>query len=1153
MDIIKFVIDNPVKVAVGVMLVVLFGFRSIFEVPKQLTPDVDRPFITINTTWGGASPQEIESEIIDRQEEKLKAVKNVVKMTAQASEGRAVVRLEFPVGVDKNAALRDVSDKLRQVPEYPEEVDEPTVLASDDDMENTIAWMILSSGKGHDVARIKTFIEDNVKPLLERAEGIASVDVYGGLDREVQIIVDAPKLAARGLTLRDLERALRRQNDNISAGTILQGKRDFTYRTIGEFTRISEVEDTVVAYREGGPVCVRDVAKVVDGFQKPVSFVKSKGEYVIAMPARKETGANVLTAMENLRTQIAAVNKEILGPMGLDLSLTQVYDETTYINSAIDLVIQNIWMGGLLTLVVLVLFLRSASATGVIAVAIPISIIGTFLVIQLLGRSLNVVMLAGLAFAVGMVVDNAIVVLENSYRHRLMGKSRRQAAHDGATEVWTAVLASTLTTMAVFIPVVTIQEEAGQLFKDIAIAIAAAVGFSLLVSVLVIPTLAARVLGGEETALRGEKPWFFAEWAASVNRMILWSTPRRVAVVVGMTGASLLGSWWLMPERDYLPAGNRNLVFGFLICPPGYSVEEFKAMASVVEDGDPNDPRDGIRNAWLAEMGSQEAASLPRVTMMIGDGGKEKREVTPPPIQDFFFVSFDGGAFMGCTSKDADKVRPLVDAMSQAGERLPGVFPIFMQFSLFNSSGGSGNTVDVDIRGDNLSEVVGAASTLSGAIMGREYSYPQPSPGNFDLGRPEVRMKPKRAQAADVGLDVADVGFVVRACVEGAFVGEFNDRGDKIDMTLKVERDERAPMEAIGQIPIFTPRGHVVPISSVVDFERTTAPQQINHIEQMPSVTLSVQPKPGVPLQATMDELEKEIIAPLRESGAIPDTVFVSLSGTADKLTQTQRALLGDFRGLARGPRLFGLSIPASLAVIFALLLGAGAASGSVLGRRRAGLLMLLSGSAVVLGFFIYNYELTFELIQSRMVLAVLITYLLMAALFESFAYPFVIMFSVPLAVVGGFATLAWVHWRSQYDIASQVQQLDVLTMLGFVILVGVVVNNAILIVHQALNHMREDRLSPHEAVIMSVRTRTRPIFMTALTTVFGTLPLVLMTGAGSELYRGIGSVMTGGLVCSTVFTLVLVPSMFSLFMDLKAWLSEGAREEAGATAAVTA
>ena len=1138
MGIIRFAIENPVKITVGVILVVLFGLLSILRIPIQLTPDVDRPVITVSTSWIGASPQEIESEIIDRQEDKLKGVTNLKKMTSTSSQSSGKIRLEFPVGVDKNIAYRDVSDKLRQVTGYPEEVDEPVISATDDDMANTIAWLMLTGTKGQDIAHLKTFVEEKVAPQLERAEGIAEVPVYGGLDREVRIEVDAHLLAARRLTFRDVERALRRQNRNISAGTIAQGKRDYTYRTIGEYRNIKDIEDTVIAYREGGPVLIRDVAVVVDGFKKPYAFVRSKGRFVIAMPARRETGANVIQTMENLKARIAVVNKEILAPRGLDLELTQVYDETQYIQGAIRLVIQNIFIGGLLATGVLMLFLRSGSATAIIALAIPICAVGTFLVITLLGRTLNVVMLAGMAFAVGMVVDNAIVVLENIYRHRSMGKPRVEAALDGAREVWGAILASTLTTMAVFLPVIFIQEEAGQLFKDIAIAISSAVGLSLIVSVVVIPPLAAKFFtASRATSKQQRKPWRFARWTSSLVAVINGRISTRVVVVVGICGLALVGSWHLMPAAEYLPAGNKNLVFGFIFPPPGYTLDEFRQMALIVEEGDPDDPYDGIRPAWEARgIDSEAAKRLPPVEIKLGKDGKTVRTVVPPPIENFFFVAFGGGTFMGCTSQEPTNVKPLEYLMQRAGERIPGVFAMFNQTSLFGGGSG-GNSVDLEIRCDDQDAVVRAASAIQRKVMEAGYGYPRPSPANFALGRPEIQLIPDRARSADLELDVRDVGFIVEAFIDGAFVGEYNDHGDKIDMAITVKGTESATVEQIGQIPIYTPSGHIVPLASAVELRRTTAPQQINHIEEMNSVTLSVKPKIGVPLQETMRELEEDIIAPLRESGAVPTSVITALAGTADKLTQTQRALIGDFRDAIPRSSLFGLS-PLLSAVTVALLLAAlsvGAALGAV---PRAGTITALVGAGVVLiVFLILNPGLIPACVQSRALLALLITYLLMAALFESFAFPFVIMLSVPLATVGGFGALRIVHQISLYDITSPIQQLDVLTMLGFVILIGIVVNNAILIVHQALTYMRRDAMEPHAAVALSVQTRTRPICMSAMTSIFGMFPLVVMSGAGSELYRGLGSVVLGGLLVSTVFTLLVVPAMFTLFLDGQVWL----------------
>jgi len=1134
---IRFAVDNPVKVTVGVILLVLFGCLSLFEIPIQLTPDVDRPVITVTTWWAGASPQEIESEIVDRQEEKLKNVTNLEKMTSTSRENTASIVLEFPVDVDKDIAYRDVSDKLRQVTGYPEEVDEPVITATDDDMANTIAWLILSAQDGKDIAHLKTFVEDQVKPQLERAEGISEVPVYGGRDREIQIEIDPHLLAARGITLRDVERGLRQQNKNISAGTIAQGKRDYTYRTVGEYRVVEDIEDTVIAYRDGGPILVRDVGRVIDGLKKQYAFVRSKGRFVIAMPAKRETGANVIKAMKNLGERIALVNEEILHPQGLNLELTQVYDETTYIWSSIWLVVKNIFFGGFLAILVLLLFLRSGSATGIIAVAIPISVIGTFLVITMLGRTLNVVMLAGMAFAVGMVVDNAIVVLENIFRHRAMGKNRMEAALDGAHEVWGAVLASTLTTMAVFLPVIFIREEAGQLFRDIAIAIASAVGLSLIVSVIVIPPLASRFFSASSAvSVGGSKTWFLARWASSLVAGINRRVGTRVAVVVGISGLAVWGSWKLMPATEYLPAGNQNLVFGFLYSPPGYSVDEFRRMALIVEDGDPNDPLDGVRPSWEAQLGSEQAKRLPTVDIPVGKSGEITRTVTPPPIENFFFVSFAGSAFMGCTSQEPTNVKPLEYAMTRAGQRVPGVFTFFTQTSLFRG-GSRGNSVDVEIRGDDLDSVIASANAIMGEVMAKGYGYPSPDPANFALGRPEVQLVPDRAKAADLGLDVRDVGFNVEACVDGAFVGEFNDHGKKIDMALKVAGTENATVEEIGQIPIYTPSGHVVPIASAVELFRTTAPQQINHIEEMSSVTLSVKPKTGVPLQETMRELEQDIIAPLRKGGAVPPSIITSLAGTADKLTKTQHALIGDFEGVVRRPRLFQMSVKLSMCVIALTAIAAVILARLLFGGRTAGLTGIIAAALICGGFMAINPDLILVMARSRACLALLITYLLMAALFESFSYPFVIMFSVPLAAVGGFASLRIVHHVSLYDITTPIQQLDVITMLGFVILIGIVVNNAILIVHQALTYMRRDGMEPPVAVALSVKTRTRPIFMSAMTSIFGMCPLVIMSGAGSELYRGLGSVVLGGLLVSTIFTLVVVPAMFTLFLDFQAWV----------------
>ncbi len=1138
MGIIRFAINNPVKVTVGVMLLVLFGMLSVFAIPIQLIPNVDEPRITVTTFWEGASPQEIEREIVERQEEKLKGVSDLKKMTSTSTEGRAEVVLEFFVGTDKDAALRDVSDKLRQVSGYPNDVEEPTVQAADAALNSPIAWLIFFAGPGEDPSTLKDFAEDEIKPILERAQGVASVDVYGGREREVQIRVDAALMAARGVSFRDLENALRQQNKNISAGTITSGKRDYTWRTIGQFETVEQVENTVVAHREGGPVYVRDIGEVVSTYKKQYSFVRSVGRLVLALPVRRETGSNVIEVMKNLRVQIEKVNREILRPLNRELLLTQVYDETIYIHAAIDLVINNLFYGGILAIIVLVLFLRSASATAIMALCIPVSVVGSFLVVTVLGRTLNVVMLAGMAFAVGMVVDNSIVILENIYRHRQMGKDRFKAALDGAVEVWGAVLASTLTTMAVFLPVVFLKEEAGQLFRDIAIAIASAVGLSLLVAMTVIPTVCARALRTRRTKHADRTYGRIAQVFGGLIHAINGSVSARLAVCGVLIAGSLYGSYLLMAPTDYLPSGNRNLIFGFLMTPPGYALDEFLRMGEVLEDtvgpywdkqfavkdypkGLPPDAqraKEALDEKWrrtaLAEKQAQIAAAeqryaaareavsrrtsrstpdhsllseLKEAQSKLEKGREQLKSYrnSPPAIENFFYVAFNGRCFMGATSRDPDVVKPLVHLLEHAGGRVPGTHPIFFQTSLFGRITGSGNTIELEIRGDDLAEVTAAAEQLQMEIMMR-FDYPQPDPANFSLGRPELQVIPDRIRAAQVGLNVRDVGQIVEACVDGAFVqGGFRERGDEIDLTIVVEglrprsgldRLRRATPEQIKQTPIYTPIGEIVTLGSIAEVVKTSAPQQINHIEEMPSVTLTIRPDEDMALETAMNIVQNDIIAPMRQSGRIPNTVFTVAAGNADKLVQTRKALFGEWDG--------------------------------------------------------WNAESLVSIGSSRGGFAILITYLLMAALFESFVYPFVIMFTVVPATVGGFAGLRIVHHYTLVNPLVSTQKLDVVTMLGFVILVGIVVNNAILIVHQALNNMRDGGLAPREAITLSVRTRIRPIFMTALTSVCGMSPLVLMGGAGSELYKGLGSVVVGGLLVSTLFTLMLVPAMFSLFVD---------------------
>ncbi len=1050
MNLVESSIKYPVSVAVGVIIVVLFGAIAFFRVPVQLTPEVEEVEITVETLWPGASPQEVEREIVDEQEEQLKGIEGLVEMKSESFDSRGRVILKFQQGTGEDAALLRVSNRLNQVPEYPDEAKEPVIISTGSG-QDAIAWFVFrrTSGDPSEVFFERDFVEDNIKPRLERIPGVASVNVFGGQEQEMQVIIDPNALAARNITIQETARALHLENQNISAGDFDEGKRRYVVRTLGQYQSPNDIENVVIRRENDAPVYIRDIGEVRLGYQDPLAIVRQKGDPAIAMNVVRDVGANILTVMKDLKKAVNKLNTDVLPSRSL--SLEQVYDETDYIYSALDLVKQNIYVGGALATIVLLLFLRSLSSTFVIALAIPISFIGTFLMMFLFGRNVNVISLAGLAFAVGMVVDNSIVSLENIYRHRQMGEDAYAAAHRGVSEVFGALLASTLTTIAVFLPVIFVREEAGQLFKDIAVAVSCSVALSLLVSVTVIPCVSARILSvpraltvvsDESVPMKGFLSISNLFGLGSLGRIVangfggffLWIYGRtilRIGLVLIMTGAAFGMAWFLMPKTEYLPQGNRNLLFGIILPPPGYNLEEMVGIGRSIE-GD-------LASYW----NDGESPS----------GG--------PGIRNFFFVALRSQAFMGAVSTEDETVRELLPAIYRALQKIPGIIPIVQQASLFERVG-EGRSIDIEITGPDLSRLIELGQRVFGQVIGLlPGSQLRPIP-SLDLGNPEIQVIPDREKTSSLNLSTSELGISVDAILDGIKASDYQHEGEEIDLTLLGQSQAIQKIQDLEDLLIQTPGGKRVTLGSVADIRLVSGPQQINHTERERSIIIRVIPPEQMPLETALNMIETRTVRPFKESGELGELYGIRLTGTADKLTVTRRALQWNF------------------------------------------------------------------------LLAVVITFLLMASLFESFFYPLVIMFSVPLAAAGGFLGL----WLLNALITTQA--LDVLTMLGFILLVGIVVNNAILIVHQSLNFMRNERMAPREAIHEAVKSRVRPIFMSVSTTVFGMLPLVLFPGAGSELYRGLGSVVVGGLVVSTLFTLLLVPTLFSLVLDARRALGWG-------------
>jgi HAE1 family hydrophobic/amphiphilic exporter-1 len=1056
MNLIKVSIERPIAVLSAVIMVLLFGLVALQTIPIQLAPDVNRPVITVTTAWSGAAPAEVEREIINRQEEEMSGLEGLAEITSRAQQGRGRLTLEFAVGTNMDRALLLVSNRLDRVTGYPDEANEPTLDTAGSE-DSPIAWFIVKRAEGNDrpIHEYGDFIKDVIKDRIERVPGVSRVNIYGNSEREIQVTV-APQLMARyGLTVSDVIEALREANASMSAGDVDEGKRRYVTRVEGELNTLGTIRQVVLRSAENqaggrlGRVTVGDIAEVAFGYEKPVSNIRLLGEPAMAFNAQRETGANVIATMAGIAEAVEELNGAAVPDQGL--TLRQVYDETVYINSALDLVRQNIWIGGTLAAIILLLFLRSLRATLVISLAIPVSVIGAFVAMAALGRSINVISLAGLAFAVGMVVDAAIVVMENIYRLRERGEPAAKAAYQGANQVWGAVLVSALTTVMVFIPVLVMQLEVGQLFRDIAVAISVAVLLSLIVSITVIPALSRYLLGSrrgvpETSITRRRIPGLdllaeaFIAFVMGFVRRVVRNRAIALLVVGGATTLAAVGAWAFLPKLEYLPEGNRNLVFGILIPPPGYNLGTMTEIAEEIETA--------VKPLWRTVSGPESAPG------------------EPPKIQRFFFVASRGRTFLGAISVEPQRAGELVPVLRDNVFREPGTFGFVNQPSIFGRGIGSGRKIDLDISGQDLETILGVAERAVRRVVQvlplNEGNQLRPNPG-LELGAPEMRVIPDRVRLADNGVTARELAETVDTFNDGLRVAEVTVGASRLDLVLKGPEDNVAETQGIGNLPVVTSAGHIVPTSSLADIILTAGPTEIRHRERFRTVTLEIRPAPGIALESAIDLLRTKVMAPLIEEGLPPGTKL-GISGTADKLSQTWDAMI------------------------------------------------------------------------IELLLALAIVYLVMAVLFESFVYPLIIMLSVPLAAAGGVGGLAVLN-------AFFFQPLDMLTLLGFVILIGIVVNNAILLVHQTLLQIRQEGMAPEAAILEATRNRIRPIFMSTLTSVFGMLPLVLFPGAGSELYRGLGSVVVGGLSLSAVLTLLIIPPMLTMLVGPLERRARAARE----------
>ncbi len=1036
------IVQRGILVTVVTLIVAVLGAVAATRIPVQMIPDLDVRAISIRTIWPGATPQDVEKEILVEQEEYLRNLPNLSRIVATADSGRAELELEFPFGTDITEMLIRVNNALSQVPSYPEAVDEPTIYANSF---SSNAFMFFSirplagNPRQLDMDLMLDFIEDKVKPRISRVPGVSEADVRGGVERQVQILIDPARLAQRQLSLGDVRDAIRARNRDRSAGELESGKRQYLVRTIGRFESVAELNQLILARRGDAVITLGDVAEVqLDHFEKKETVLYN-GEPQIFVAIRREAGANVIDIKRAMVTEVAAVNRDVLAPAGMTMTL--IADDVRYVEESIHNVIQNLALGTLLAVAVMFFFLRSVRATAVGVMGIPLCIIVAFLGLLVTGRTINVISLAGIAFAIGMTLDNSIVVLESIALERRRGADRLQAAIAGVKNVWPAVFASTMTTVLVFLPVAFVQQEAGQLYSDVAIAISCAILASMLVAITVLPTAAARLDLGVTPSVAddpAENPRGLGQRATrltlSTVHWLLGTSRRRlgcIGLTVLLSAAVML---LLTPAAEYLPEGEEPKVFASMNAPPGYNLatmmtiaEEIDAYLKTFVGADPDEFHNG-------------EAAVPAIAYVNMRVAPQSMRIIAEPVR-------------------AGDIEALMDALASQYRGYPGMRAFVARGSIITSNDGGTRSINLDISGPELAdiyEVALAAYRRAGEVF--DQPRIQSNPASLSLAQPMVEIRPHWRRAAELGLSGDELGFTVAALTDGSYVDEFFLADDKIDIYLYSNAGQKADLDTLTQLPIYTPGGAVLPLGALAAVTENVDTSTVRRVNGSRTVTLNIIPPRDVPLETGVERVRRELVDYLREEGRIPMGVSLDISGAADQLDATRASLTG-------------------------------------------------------------NYA-----------VALVIVYLLLVAIFKHWGYPLLIMTSIPLGIAGGIVGLWLLNLLGgalpMLGMTAITQPFDMISMLGFLILMGTVVNNPILVVHRAVSNCNEQGMAAADAVQEAVAARLRPIAMSTITTLFGLAPLVLIPGAGTELYRGVGVIVMFGIIGAAIVTLTLLPAL---------------------------
>jgi HAE1 family hydrophobic/amphiphilic exporter-1 len=1013
-------------------VITLLGLISLTRLPVDLMPEFEQPQLNVRTSYPGVGPLEIEELITRPMEQAVSAVPGITRVESSSSEGNSQIRLNFDWGSDLGEATDEVRTRVdRMRNRLPEDADPPTIFKFDS---NQLPVAQIGIEGDYDPVTLREIAQNELAPRFERVDGVAAVTVNGGVRREVHVDLSKEKITALNLSVSQVVQAIRQENQNTPLGEIYQGDSTFLVRSQGQFQSIEDIKNIVVLTREGVPVYMRDIAEVTDTTEQRRSFLRINGRPGVQIQVQKQSGKNTVAVAAAVRTEVERVNREVPG-----IKMTVTQDNAVFIQRAIDNVQEHALVGGVLVVLIIFAFLRDFRSTLIVCTSIPVSVIGTFALLYFGGFTLNTMTFGGLALGIGMIVDAAIVVLENTHRHLHMGKDRMTAAIEGSEEVWSAILASTLTHIAVFVPLLFLSGTASIMFTQLSVVVMFSLAMSLFVAVTIVPVLCSRWLKtpDEEAKASGVMARFYRlserflegmdERYRRAIHVALNHRPTVIAAAAALVVAAALlypmVSVELMPQTDEGEVNiNAELAVGTRI---ERTEEALLRLEDMVRERVPEavaimTQGGGGGNNWQTGGGQTHRGQIRLILVP-----RDQRTRTNEEIAFSLRRELQGLPGVAVRANPAGGNNQIMRFLSGGGQG--------------NNNGGS-SRLQVEIRGHDLDDARRVAQDVRKVM--------EDTPGLADVnigreeGRPEIAVRVDRPKAAMLGMSVGSVASTIQTNVAGTTAAQFRERGNEYPVVVRLREADREEIADVGDVLLSTPTGQVVPAKNVLAVNREAGPVQIDR-QNMERIT----------------RVNAETEIPLSEA----------VSNVQGRLPQ--------------------VNVPPDFAVGF--------------------------------GPELEEQARSFAQLRLVLILAVLLVYAVMASQYESLRDPFIIMFSVPVAAIG--VVLSLLLTGSSFSMQAYI---------GIIMLAGIVVSNAILLVDYINTLRRRDGLPLREAVELGGRTRLRPILMTSIATMLGLVPMAIGVGEGGELQAPLARVVIGGLLTSTLITLVLVPAVYTLFEE---------------------